>query len=184
MRIPPVFAYACSTVLGFGLVAPVSAESMKDVEIIPKAESAAPPSLSKAATIVTMDMEGNTRTIRDGTNGIICMPDIPGTPDDDPMCADEGWMKWTEAWLAHEEPPAGLVGMGYMYAGGSDASNVDPYATEPPEGEDWLYTGPHVMVVAVGADLSGYPGGEKPDTTKTYVMYPGTPYAHLMIPVH
>jgi len=29
----------------------------------------------------------------------------------------------------------------------------------------------------------GYPTKALPDTTQPYVMYAGTPYAHLMIPV-
>ena len=32
--------------------------------------------------------------------------------------------------------------------------------------------------------MQGYPTEAKPDTTQPYVMWPGTPYAHLMIPVH
>jgi hypothetical protein len=31
--------------------------------------------------------------------------------------------------------------------------------------------------------MAMYPGGEKPDPTKAYVMFKDTPYAHLMIPV-
>src|SRR5438132_12537648 len=35
----------------------------------------------------------------------------------------------------------------YMLAGGTDASNTDPYATKPPATNYWIKTGPHVMVV-------------------------------------
>ena len=31
--------------------------------------------------------------------------------------------------------------------------------------------------------MAGYPTDAKPDTTKPYVMWHGTPYAHLMVPV-
>jgi hypothetical protein len=41
------------------------------------------------------------------------------------------------------------------------------------------------MIVGSGAKmLSGYPRDAKPDPTKPYVMWPGTPYEHLMLPVH
>jgi hypothetical protein len=30
---------------------------------------------------------------------------------------------------------------------------------------------------------SGYPGGTTPDTSRPYVMFAGTPYAHIMMPV-
>jgi len=29
----------------------------------------------------------------------------------------------------------------------------------------------------------GYPMSANPDTTKPYVMWPDTPYAHLMLPI-
>ena len=31
--------------------------------------------------------------------------------------------------------------------------------------------------------MAGYPRTPKPDTSQPYVMYPDTPYEHLMIPV-
>ena len=67
-------------------------------------------------------------------------------------------------------------------ASSSDASNTDPFATTPKPGDQWVDTGPHVMVLNIGNRFAGYP--TTPDNTKRpYVMYPNTPYAHLMIPV-
>jgi hypothetical protein len=69
-------------------------------------------------------------------------------------------------------------------AGGSDASNTDPYASKPTSANHWITTGPHVMVV--GADQAfydAYPKGADPDTSVPYVMWAGTPYQHLMAPV-
>jgi len=40
------------------------------------------------------------------------------------------------------------------------------------------------MIVGSESLLRGYPSGPAPDTTRPYVMWAGTPYAHLMIPVH
>ena len=71
----------------------------------------------------------------------------------------------------------------YMLAGGSDGSNTDPYATKPEEGNNWVETGPHVMIVNAMDMMHGYPADPKPDTSRPYVMWAGTPYAHLMIPV-
>jgi hypothetical protein len=78
-----------------------------------------------------------------------------------------------------------LPGVAYMLAGGSDASNLDPYAEKPAAGDKWVSTGPHVMILsAQAAKASGFPAGEKaPDTSKPYVMFAGTPYAHIMMPV-
>ena len=37
-----------------------------------------------------------------------------------------------------------------MLQGGSDASNTDPFATKPAEGEDWMNAPAHIMVFPVG----------------------------------
>ena len=86
--------------------------------------------------------------------------------------------------MEKKPPTTGKIGFMYMLAGGTDASNTDPYASKPEAGNNWVETGAHVMIV--GADSSFYdlyPKDAKPDTSVPYVMWPGTPYQHLMIPV-
>jgi hypothetical protein len=40
------------------------------------------------------------------------------------------------------------------------------------------------MLVGIGPEtLAGYPTAKRPDTREGYVMWAGTPYAHLMLPV-
>lgn len=150
---------------------------------VQSAESAAPASIAHAASIMTMDASGKATTLRQGSNGWTCIPDSPATPGPDPMCADANAMKWADAWIHHKPPPAGSVGVMYMLEGGTDASNTDPYATKPTAENDWIKTGPHVMVVGSKDVLAGYPSGAKPDTSAPYVMWAGTPYAHLMVPI-
>jgi hypothetical protein len=164
-----------------------AAEGMKaptDLELIASAMSAAPAKVGKGATIVTLEADGKMRTIRPGGNGFTCMPDNPATPGPDPMCMDKNAMAWVQAWVAHEPPQPGKIGFMYMLAGGTDASNTDPYAPKPEAGNNWIETGAHVMIV--GADASFYdmyPKDAKPDTSVPYVMWAGTPYEHLMAPV-
>ena len=55
---------------------------------------------------------------------------------------------------------------------------------KPTASNDWVKTGPHIMVVGSKEMLTGYPSGAKPDTSAPYVMWAGTPYAHLMVPVN
>ncbi|HEY4070237.1 MAG TPA: hypothetical protein VGM04_01610 [Sphingomicrobium sp.] len=150
---------------------------------VQSAESAAPPSIAHAASIMTIDASGNAKTLRQGTNGWTCMPDSPATPGPDPMCADGNAMKWADAWIHHKPPPENAPGVMYMLEGGTDASNTDPYATKPTAENDWIKTGPHLMVVGSKEVLAGYPSGAKPDTSAPYVMWAGTPYAHLMMPI-
>jgi hypothetical protein len=147
------------------------------------AESAAPASISGGASIVQAAADGTMTELRKGTNGWTCMPDAPATPGPDPMCFDANAAKWADAWLHHKPPPEGTVGVMYMLEGGTDASNTDPYATKPTADNDWVKTGPHIMIVGSKEILAGHPSGAKPDTSVPYVMWAGTPYAHLMVPM-
>ena len=125
-----------------------------DKELIKSAMSAAPAKIAQGATIVVMEHDGKMRTRRKGTNSFTCMPDNPATPGPDPMCFDKNAAEWVMAWVEHKAPPAGKVGLMYMLAGGTDASNTDPYATKPEPNNNWIKTGPHIMIV--GADASFY----------------------------
>ena len=152
-------------------------------EMIASAESAAPAAVSSGATVFAIDETGQMKTLRDGTNGWWCMPDSPATPGPDPMCGDANSMEWAVAWIGKTEPPEGKVGFMYMLEGGTDASNTDPYATAPADGNSWISTGPHVMILNATAMMAGYPASDTPDTGVPYVMWADTPYAHLMIPL-
>lgn len=160
-----------------------AAPSAADKKMIRSAMSAAPKKVSEGATILAMDANGKMRTLREGANGFTCMPDNPATPGPDPMCMDKVALEWAEAWIGHK-PPARKEGFMYMLAGGTDASNTNPYATKPSVANHWVKTGAHVMIV--GADASFYdmyPKSADPDTSVPYVMWAGTPYEHLMIPI-
>lgn len=176
--------FASSFLLMLNAEAAGAKKTPTDKQLIASAMSAAPAKVAKGATIVAMEADGKMRTIRQGTNGFTCMPDNPATPGPDPMCMDKNAMEWVHAWIGHKNPTPGKIGFMYMLAGGTDASNTDPYATKPEPNNNWIKTGPHVMVV--GADASFYdmyPKDAKPDTSVPYVMFPGTPYQHLMAPV-
>ena len=146
------------------------------------AMSAGPEALTKDATIVDMDAKMQMRTLRQGTNGWTCLPDMPNTPGADPMCLDKNGMEWAAAWMGHKDPPKDKMGFGYMLAGGSDASNDNPFLEKPAEGHQWVETGPHVMVLNMGDHFAGYPTTAE-NTKVPYVMFSKTKYAHLMLPV-
>ncbi|MDX8454916.1 hypothetical protein RFM98_19295 [Mesorhizobium sp. VK9D] len=154
-----------------------AAADKSDKQLIENAISAAPKAVGKDAAVVNWEM----KTLRKGTNGFTCIPDDPSTPTDDPMCTDKNGMEWMNAYMSKKEPPKGKVAFAYMLKGGSAASNTDPFATKPPEGADWLHDGPHVMVMNAPDIMALYP--HEPVVNQPYVMFPDTPYAHLMIPV-
>lgn len=156
-----------------------------DRKMIDSAMRAAPKKVSAGATVIAMGADGQMRTLREGNNGFTCMPDNPATPGPDPMCMDKAALAWAQAWMEHKTPPGGKVGFMYMLSGGTDASNTDPYAAKPSAENHWIKTGPHVMIVgAEPAFYDMYPKDPDPDTGVPYVMWPGTPYQHLMVPVH
>lgn len=155
------------------------AAEMTDAEVIANAASAAPAAVGQSATVMNWDM----KVLQQGTNGFTCVPDDPATPTNDPMCVDENGMLWMQAFMSKSAPPEGKIGFGYMLQGESAASNVDPFASPPADG-NWAETGPHVMIFNAGTALAGYADpGENPDRTQPFVMWSGSPYQHLMIPV-
>ena len=156
---------------------------MSEAQMIKSAESAAPAAIARDATIVSVGHDGKMQVLRQGTNGFSCMPDNPASPNPDPMCGDANAMAWADAWIGHKLPPEGKVGFMYMLATGSDASNTDPYAQAPAPGNHWIETGSHVMVVGAKGMMDGYPRAAEPNTAQPYVMWPDTPYEHLMLPV-
>lgn len=146
------------------------------------AMSAAPAGISTNAAIMEFDSTGALVELRAGTNGWMCLPDDnPAVPGDAPICVDGPWQQWISALTARVPPQVTAVGVSYMLQGGLAASNTDPFATAPPEGAEWLRDGPHLMIIVPDlSQLAGLPtshghGGP-------YVMWAGTPYAHIMIP--
>jgi hypothetical protein len=149
--------------------------------LIRDALSAAPPVIAETATV--MDWDGI--VLRQGTGAYVCHP----TPPDlrkkggrEPMCLDQVWMAWAHAWMNKKPFKTDRVGISYMLAGDTGASNVDPYAESAQPDNQWVVEGPHVMVlVPEPAQLDGIP--TDPNSGGAYVMWKGTPYAHIMIPV-
>ena len=91
-------------------------------------------------------------------------------------------MIWSDAYAAGKVPEITTPGIAYMLAGGSDPSNTDPMAMAPAPDEAWITTPSHIMLLMPGGfdakqfttdHASGLP----------YIMWDGTPYEHLMVPV-
>jgi|SRR5579884_547710 hypothetical protein len=161
------------------------AASHTDAKLIARAMSAAPAKVAKDARIVDMDASGHLRELRAGTNGWTCYPHDPGSPRGDAWCLDVNGQAWLDALMAHRAPDPDTIGFSYMLAGGSTWSNLDPDATKPEPGHAFVSVPPHVMILsAKAAAASGYPSGQlTPDTSKPFVMYGGTPYAIVILPV-
>lgn len=146
---------------------------------IASATSAAPASVSRDATVVDWEMN----TLREGTNGWTCLPDNPGSPGTDPWCVNGPWIDFLHALMNREEPTYDQVGIAYMLMGDTPVSNTDPYATEKTTDEDWVDgLGAHLMVLV--PDRSAYENiSTDPRNGGPWIMWPNTPYAHIMIPI-
>ena len=84
--------------------------------------------------------------------------------------------------MSQKEPALTQAGIAYMLQGGSDPSNTDPFAIEPAPGQDWLTAPAHLMIFPSGKlDAAVY--GTDHTTGNPWIMWAGTPYEHLMIPV-
>jgi hypothetical protein len=146
---------------------------------IARAVSAAPAAVSDGATV--MDTDGT--ILRQGDNGWTCLPDtMPG--DHAPMCNDEVWMKLMGMMMGGPEYTPDRIGISYMLQGepdGAGVSNSNPAHPDPKSADDYVETGPHMMIVVPKAMLEGItrdPSGGGP-----YVMWGDTPFAHIMVPV-
>jgi hypothetical protein len=153
-----------------------AADDIKKVKI-KRAMSAGPPSISAQAKIVEMDGKGKMIVLRDGNNGWTCFPGHQGIVADDPECDDEATRQWEEDWMAHKPKPTNTrPGLVYMFAGGTDWSATDPWATSGTP----IQEPPHWMILwPFDPKASGLPDQVK--NTGTWIMWAGTPYAHLMI---
>lgn len=161
-----------------------SAADKQMMSKIKSAMSAAPSSIANEATIMDWPATPDAKPalLRQGTNGWTCFPDFPVSPGPDPMCLDKQWMAWMDGYLKHTAPVITGVGIGYMLAGGSSASNEDPFAEMPKAGEHWMKEPPHIMVISPGK-LDPAMFSQDPHSGGHWIMFGGTPYEHLMIPV-
>lgn len=147
--------------------------------------TAAPSSISAKATIMDWPAApgGEMTVLRAGTNGWTCLPDAPMTKGNDPSCMDAEWMSFMKAVMTKTVPKVSRAGIGYMIApGGAYGSNKDPFAPKATATNDWGFDPPHVMLLVTDSRaLQGIP------TTRQaggpYVMWSGTQYAHIMVPV-
>jgi hypothetical protein len=168
--------------ISFLLVAVIAATAQqKKVESkeakMARALSAAPAHIAKSAKVVDQDEKGNETVLREGTNGFTCFPGHPGVVGDVAFCANAPALQWEKDMAEHKPKPTNAEpGVEYMLAGGTDWSATDPQATsgtpikEPPH---WMIMWP------IDPATTGLP--TTPKQTGTWIMYAGTPWAHLMI---
>ena len=157
-------------------------KSMSKEQQIKLAQSAAPDYISKDATIMMMDKDGKTVEAQKGTNGFTCFPDIDGQDIPDPICADQATMQWVNDLMSKAPKPTNTVpGVAYMAKGGWHWEKDEKILMDQNEpGAKRVKEPPHWMVIwPFDSKTQGLPSS--PGKFGTYVMFDGTPFAHLMI---
>ncbi|MEL4484859.1 hypothetical protein AAEH76_14915 [Shewanella algae] len=140
--------------------------------------NAAPPTIRASVTVV----DWNKNVLQQGDGSYTCFPTPPQLKGTAPMCMDGPWMEWAHAWMEKKPFQAKAIGISYMLAGDGGASNIDPYAEMETADNQWIVEGPHLMILLPDpAMLDSLP--TDPAQGGPYVMWKGTPYAHIMIPV-
>ena len=156
-----------------------------DADKIADASRAAPAELVAEATFLDWPSEvgGDFRVLREGTNGWICIPDYPGDAYDEPHCLDAEWLDYMKAYMAGAPPTTKRVGLAYMLNSRWAASNTDLAATEPTAVNQWHEGGSHLMLIVPDPAMLDWFTTEPTPEGGAYVMWAGTEYAHLMIPI-
>jgi len=147
-------------------------------KLIAHARSAAPAAVGADATVVI----GGEVAV-EGGNGWTCMPNTMGD-DGAAVCIDATWGEMMGAVGAKAPFAASSVGISYMLKGdpaGGGVSNSDPYHEDPQSADDYVETGPHLMIIVPKELLQGIT--DDPSSGGPYVMWGDTDYAHIMVPV-
>jgi hypothetical protein len=153
--------------------------------------TAAPSYIAKDATVLNEKME----MLREGTNGWTCLPVNPrGMSDPEngwkdaheamPLCGDAEVFKWISAYLSDEVPDMDYDGYAWMLHGDMGEDNSTPKVMSKNDAKEghWIESGPHLM--RMPKDPSSLDGMTTDfNSGAPYVMFSGTPYAHVMYPI-
>ena len=141
------------------------------------AKAAAPSNVSDEARILDADNS----VLQEGDNGWTCMV---GTPPnyENPMCVDAVWLGWLDAYM-NKTPyknETTAIGFSYMLVGDIPVDNDDPFNTDEDK-NTWVQEGPHLMLLVPQGLFGDLP--RDPYAGGPYVMWEGSEYAHIMVPL-
>ena len=115
--------------------------------------------------------------LRQGTNHWVCFPGDENEIGNVPMCADPMGLQWMRDIMAGKPAPTNTTpGIIYMLCGATQHSNTDPFDKT----SSAIPIGPHWMIMwPFDPKATGLP--DKHGDTGAYIMWAGSPYAHLHI---
>lgn len=189
---------ACAGIAALSL--PLAAQNTAAGKILPPAQqiaaatAAAPAELRSGAAVLGYDASKKLVTLREGSNDMVCLANNPDGPKFHVACYHKG----LEPFMARgrslraegvKDPQVDTLRFKEIMSGklkmpstpsalytltGADQTSFDP-ATGKITGAKWLY-----VVYIPGATLASTGISEKPAPGVPWIMYPGTPKAHIM----
>ena len=149
--------------------------------------SAAPAYIGDNATIIG----ASGKVLRKGTNGWRCEPFMPmpeggfkSAHETAAACSDKNAVAWAKAYKANKRPDLEADGWIWMLHGDLGVDNFTPYTDGQKNAghKHFIESGAHMMLMPKDPKSLD---GQSTDYTNggPYVMFKGTPYVHLMIPL-
>ena len=155
-------------------------KSLSEGEQVKLALSGAPPHLVKEVGVMIYGADGKLTENKKSTNGFTCIPTVMNLPDPDPMCMDAAVQQWMNDLLDGAPKPTNTVpGIAYMARGGSHFEKEGKVVMGG-DGAKTVKEPPHWMLMwPFDAEATKLPTA--PNVSGVYIMFEGTPYAHLMM---
>jgi hypothetical protein len=155
-------------------------KSLSEGEQVKLALSGAPPHLVKEVGVMIYGADGKLTESKKSTNGFTCIPTVMNLPDPDPMCMDAAVQQWMNDLIDGAPKPTNTVpGIAYMARGGSHFEKEGKVVMGG-DGAKTVKEPPHWMLMwPFDAEATKLPTA--PNVSGVYIMFEGTPYAHLMI---
>lgn len=155
-------------------------KSLSEGEQVKLALSGAPPHLVKEVGVMIYGADGKLTESKKSTNGFTCIPTVMNLPDPDPMCMDAAVQQWMNDLMDGAPKPTNTVpGIAYMARGGSHFEKEGKVVMGG-DGAKTVKEPPHWMLMwPFDAEATKLPTA--PNVSGVYIMFEGTPYAHLMI---
>lgn len=156
-------------------------KGMSEQEQTALALSAAPTHIVKEAGVMVFGADGKLTEVKKSENGFTCIPTVMNLPDPDPMCMDGAAYQWMTDIMNKAPKPSNTVpGIAYMARGGSHFEKDKKVVMEKETGAKVVKEPPHWMVMwPFDPAVTKLPTA--PNPSGSYIMFDGSPYAHLMI---
>jgi hypothetical protein len=155
--------------------------SMAEADLITLALSAAPAHISKDAAVMVPGDDGKLKEVRKGTNGFTCIPTVNYRETPDPMCMDAAVGQWAADLMSGAPKPSNTVpGISYMARGGMHWEKDGKILMKEEPGATLVKEPPHWMMMWP-FDSSSTKLPTQPNPSGVWIMFDGSPYAHLMV---